>query len=63
MTAHDRTRRQVEVPRYEDVLFDMPDGRQMLVEIGKDGTYRLCERATNNHADLWGPPVFGEVVN
>lgn len=44
---------------YQDVIFEMPDGRQIVVTVSKGGHYRLMERA--DQAKAFGPPVFGSV--
>jgi hypothetical protein len=46
---------------YVDVLFELPDGRQALVTITKDGRYRMIERANHNPSTAWGPPTEGTV--
>jgi hypothetical protein len=45
--------------RYQDVLFELPDGRQMLVMVSKDGRYRLMERTKDSP---WSLSVPGQVV-
>lgn len=44
---------------YVDVVFDMPDGRSILVMVSKDGTYRLMERTKDSP---WSPSVQGTVM-
>jgi hypothetical protein len=45
---------------WEDIIFDLPDGRQICVSIYKDGRVRLMERP--NTTSTWGPSVEGEVA-
>jgi len=50
-----------EEQRYEDIIFDWPDGRQTCVTITKDGRFRGMEKPAGEHA-TWGPPTEGWVV-
>ena len=45
---------------YQDIVFDMPDGRTIAISVFKDGRFRLMEKSAEEHA-VWGPPVEGSV--
>lgn len=45
---------------WQDIIFDLPDDRQICVSVFKDGRFRLMER--DSKVDSWGPSVEGWIA-